>query len=219
MSKFDDYYQMIMEALGVRVRADSEKGLYDAATEAASQKAFVDICASNGYVAKKSTPYQDMVEHIDYVVWDQNKKPVWADRPENRAFSPETVNTVEVKNEKEAKNGDFIAEIRNVEGNEGWLYGKAHYIATFDSNVNGFRMLNREKFKARLENQVGYHIADRYQGLTHIPLSNATNKPVDLVRNKDLSKAKSFYLRGQDMVLQVPYAWVALSTEFILKSP
>ena len=158
--------------------------------------------------------------HIDYVVTNRNGEPAWKDRPENKAVPPDIVNLVEVKNEKEGTSGgEFIAEIRNVAGKEGWMYGKAHYLATFDPNVRGFRMLNREKFKDRLEKEVDFFVADQYQGLTHIPLNRVTKKPVEIVRNKTLSKAKMFYMRGQDIVLYVPYTWVVLSTEFILTNP
>jgi len=76
---------------------------------------FVDACRSIGYQTRKSTREEDMYDHIDY----------WVKR---RGLKGEVIeSSVDVKgcNHPEC----IWIEFKNVAGDNGWLYGRANYIA------------------------------------------------------------------------------------------
>jgi len=83
---------------------------------------FVQICKSKGYKLKKANKKQDMYEHWDYQI--------------TRNIPLTGSCLVDVKAAKKINRSDdkpsydwTWVEIRNVRGNDGWLKGKADYMA------------------------------------------------------------------------------------------
>ena len=84
----------------------------------AAEKTFCEIAESKGFITKEATKKENMLDHIDFFLEGKDK----------------TV-TVDVKARKRTSrkdkkfNDDWIwIEIKNVQGKNGWLYGKADFI-------------------------------------------------------------------------------------------
>jgi hypothetical protein len=85
----------------------------------AAHQLFTDVAIARGWSVKDSTPYQDMKHHIDVIATKDN-----------------LVCTFDIKARKKIARADESAqdewlyvEFQNVRGNDGWLYGKANFIA------------------------------------------------------------------------------------------
>lgn len=111
-----------------------------------AEQSFVDCFTSNGHTCVKSTRYQDMREHWDFLVDGQYK--------------------IEVKARKKARRHDsspndewIYVEFRNVIGKEGWLYGKADYFAF--ERPDGFLIVPRTVLVECAEDLIDNEWADR----------------------------------------------------------
>ena len=91
----------------------------------ASEDRFVNACEGIGYDVRKSSKEEDMYQHIDYWIKRKHK---WfgVDVKGNR--HPETI----------------WLEFQNVRGREGWLCGKAYYIAFDIVEIGGFAIVPRQ---------------------------------------------------------------------------
>lgn len=84
----------------------------------------------DGWIVEKTGSHEDINDHVDFVIR----------RPEVDGYSC----TVDVKAkgaEHKYSAGHVWLELRNVQGNYGWVYGKADFIA-FERD-NGFLMVGR----------------------------------------------------------------------------
>jgi hypothetical protein len=92
---------------------------------AAAHESFKQLAISRGWSVKDSTPHQDMKHHIDVIATMDN-----------------LVCTFDIKARKKIARADESAqddwlyvEFLNVRGDDGWLYGKANFIAFEQSDA------------------------------------------------------------------------------------
>jgi hypothetical protein len=139
------------------------------------ESAFLKFANELGWKCRKSTQSQDMREHIDYFV-DIGGAEM----------------SVDVKGlKRSAISGKVLIEILNVNGDHGWLFGRAEVLA-FQSE-SGFILIEREKLCAYICRKMGdvsrgldsslrsfskmcsapfwYRRADRMDAITHISLA------------------------------------------------
>jgi len=85
---------------------------------------FVDACQKRGLTWKQATQEENMYQHIDFYV-----------------SNGELEFSVDVKGAKE----QVVLEYKNVRGNDGWIYGKAQYIAFLSPSKDHFLLVPRKK--------------------------------------------------------------------------
>jgi len=209
MFNFDKLFNMLMEAhVGVRSsnpKRDLEIGL-------GAEEDFVQICEQHGFICEKSSKKEDMEDHFDYRVWKRNKDRAWIDRPEN-VRNKKQCNYVEVKDKKllEGTNDQILVELTNVSGKDGWLYGKANYIAYRKLDGIGFRMIPRYFLMKEVEKLCNI---TRVKPDTFI--YNDTKQPVKITTKKYDSTIKGddgrcvLYNRddGMGLVIYVPDSFI-----------
>jgi hypothetical protein len=95
------------------------------------EKYFEKICEKNNIKTVEATKYQNIYEHIDYFMTIEDK-----------------IYSVDVKDERKKHRYDsdtaekvIWLEIKNVNGNVGWLYGKADLIAF--KHIDDFILVKR----------------------------------------------------------------------------
>lgn len=98
-----------------------------------SEDKFVAACIQRGYETKKSSKEQDIHLHIDYYVTRGSRSTV----------------SVDVKGGNHPK--VIWVEFKNVRGNDGWMYGKADWIAFELPEVCGFVMVLRKELASLAE--------------------------------------------------------------------
>jgi hypothetical protein len=96
---------------------------------------FVIACEALGYSCLKSSTQEDIELHIDY----------WVTRPQGNT-------SVDVKGQKQ--NEEIWVELKNVRGNDGWLYGHAGYIAFEMASLNGFVVVSRNELVLFAESMI-----------------------------------------------------------------
>lgn len=109
-----------------------------------AEKLFNDLAIKNGFKVIKSSRDEDMFDHIDFHV-------------ERGIFKA----SIEVKSEKKISRKDYDVqssylwlELRNVNGDSGWVYGKADYIA-FQTG-EGFLLVKTELLRSYIEDNVNF---------------------------------------------------------------
>jgi hypothetical protein len=95
---------------------------------------FVEACEAIGYSCEKSDRNTDIYDHIDYFV-----------------TRLQGTTSVDVKGGNHPNT--IWVEFKNVHGNDGWLYGKAEYIAFDMPELGGFVMVRTSEL-ARLSEQI-----------------------------------------------------------------
>ena len=89
-----------------------------------SEARFKSMCQLKGWQCYKSTPEEDMFKHIDfYVLSDEGE---WS---------------VDVKHSSDVE--CIWVELKNVRGNEGWLYGEATHICFDTPLINKLCIVER----------------------------------------------------------------------------
>ena len=109
------------------------------------EAAFEAILKANNFNYKKTTGDRDMRDHVDFDLFESGK----------------TIG-VDVKGAKAcADEGRMILEVLNVQGREGWVFGKAALIAFL---IRGeFWLVQRKKLAAWVNNSLGLRdICGRY---------------------------------------------------------
>lgn len=104
-----------------------------------AESKFIQVMKNEGNEVNKSTKHQDMFEHWDYLINKQHR--------------------VEVKARKKRKRHDskpddeiIYVEFSNVNGDDGWIYGKADYVAF--ERPEGFLIVPRKKLADLAEEMV-----------------------------------------------------------------
>ena len=101
--------------------------------EVESETALAIWARSKGLTIRPASKRQDMVEHIDFFLGANGVEIA-----------------VDVKGWKAGQNaGLFLIELKNVQGNNGWLYGRADYIL-FQEGEN-FLVVDRQKLADKLD--------------------------------------------------------------------
>ena len=95
---------------------------------------FVEACEAIGYSCEKSDRNTDIYDHIDYFVTRLNDE-----------------TSVDVKGGNHPNT--IWVEFKNVNGDAGWLYGKAQYIAFDMPELGGFVMVRTSEL-ARLSEKI-----------------------------------------------------------------
>jgi hypothetical protein len=91
------------------------------------EQMFVSACQKVGYVCEKTDDNTDMYLHIDYIVYRNNN----------------TKTSVDVKG---GNHPNVIwVEFKNVNGNDGWMFGSAEIIAFDMPELFGFCIVNRKE--------------------------------------------------------------------------
>lgn len=115
---------------------------------------FVKVSKQNGLYTEKSSKSADMFAHYDYFLLPNSSTPLFLGIK------------VEVKSAKRMKRSDnnvnydiLYVEFRNVNGELGWLYGEADYVAFEQSN--GFLMIKRKNLVDIAENRVKMTFTNR----------------------------------------------------------
>jgi hypothetical protein len=98
-------------------------------------KRFVEACEAIGYACTKSDRNTDIYDHIDYFVTRQNDE-----------------TSVDVKGGNHPNT--IWVEFKNVNGDHGWLYGKAEFIAFDMPELGGFVMVRTSELARLAENIV-----------------------------------------------------------------
>lgn len=136
-----------------------------------AEHSFINCMRSHGHKLNKSTREQDMHEHWDYLVDDAHK--------------------VEVKGRKRAKRSDdkpndtiIYIEFANVNGDPGWIYGKADYIAF--ERPDGFLMVPRCELAKLAEILIGDKWAKRPTLYQRYRRNDRPDECVGVIRVTDL---------------------------------
>jgi hypothetical protein len=108
-----------------------------------SEDKFVAACIQRGYETKKSSRDEDIHLHIDYYVTRGSRSTV----------------SVDVKGGNHPK--VIWVEFKNVRGNDGWMYGKADWIAFELPEVCGFVMVLRKELASLAESIVDPVFVDK----------------------------------------------------------
>lgn len=161
-----------------------------------AEKKFVRICYSKGYSVKKATGFQDANEHWDYELTN-NKT--------DKKF------LVDVKAPKKISRSDYNSssdktwvEFKNVNGEPGWVKGKADFIA-FDQDDH-FLLVKRSVLykwaKSKIEkNSLGKYVFANNSKDALYRLYRRQGRPAEITSlisindlKKDLSLGKSYSL-------------------------
>ena len=122
--------------------SNDTRGAFEKGQEA--EDLFAKTAKDLGWDVAKVPDDTDMVDHIDFVI-------TWGD-PMNPAY-PSASYGVDVKAKNTAEKGEETwIEIRNVNGDGGWLYGKADMIAF--AQDDRFMLVERDKLQAFIEEKV-----------------------------------------------------------------
>jgi len=96
-----------------------------AAQGASAEELFNELSVKRNYKVKKATKNQNIYDHIDFYLTGKNKE----------TKKDQTI-TVDIKARKKTSrqdskfNDEWVwVEIKNVQGRDGWLYGKSDFIA------------------------------------------------------------------------------------------
>ena len=134
-----------------------------------AEKRFVASCEKVGYKCEKSDEGVDIYEHIDF----------WVDRIENKT-------SVDVKGGNHPK--VIWVEFNNVNGENGWIYGSAEYIAFDMPELEGFVMVTRTELLRH---------CDKVVEKVFVSKEEATRKLYQRKGRKDvISRLELFDLQG-----------------------
>lgn len=96
---------------------------------------FVKIAQANGLEITESSRHDNMRNHIDYRVWKPND--------EDKKWSVDVKSRKKTNRKDKNVQDDWVwIEFQNVNGNKGWLYGKADIIAF--ERADDFILINRK---------------------------------------------------------------------------
>ena len=155
--------------------SNDERGAFEKGQEA--EELFMKTAKDLGWDVNVVPEYTDMVEHIDCVM-------TWGD-PMNPSF-PAASYGVDVKARNTAEKGEETwVEIRNVNGEAGWLYGKADMIA-FDQG-DRFLLVERDKLRIFVEENVEReYVTLAHQALMKVYTRKDRKDMITLIKTNDL---------------------------------
>jgi hypothetical protein len=135
---------------------------------------FVLACNSIGYTCEKTDKNTDIYEHIDF----------WIKKPDG------TKTSVDVKG---CNHPNVIwVEFKNVQGNDGWLYGKADYIAFDMPKVNGFVVVHRVGLLKECEKIVEKKFVSKSEATRKLYQRDGRKDVITRLELKDLENLSSY---------------------------
>lgn len=146
---------------------------------------FVMECTKNtfGGTCERATRDEDMFDHVDF----------WWDSPKKGRIGID-VKGIKKKKRSDKEGDDSInwIEIKNVNGNPGWIYGKATYIA-FRTN-NGILFVKNSKLIEYIEEKVDFKVlVYRNPKAFYIPYQRFGRKDVVvMIPTSDLAELADF---------------------------
>jgi len=143
-----------------------------------SARRFVEACQSIGYETRKSTREEDIYDHIDYWVKRRNYKndPIESGVDVKGGNHPECV----------------WVEFKNVNGDKGWMYGEAEFIAFDIPEVGGFVVVLRKDLAAYAELVVERTFVDKKNAYRKFYQRAGRQDVISLLYLEDLKQLKSY---------------------------
>jgi hypothetical protein len=136
---------------------------------------FVSACTKLGYACTKTNASIDIFDHIDFYI----------DRPSGRT-------SVDVKGNNTIDS--IWVEFKNVRGKDGWLYGKAQYIAFDMPELNGFVMVGRNELKDRCEEIIEKVFVGKNEAIRKLYTRYGREDVIAQIQLNDISDLKSYRL-------------------------
>jgi len=136
---------------------------------------FVSACTKLGYACTKTNASTDMFDHIDFYI----------DRPSGRT-------SVDVKGKNTIDS--IWVEFKNVKGKDGWLYGKAQYIAFDMPELNGFVMVGRNELKDRCEQIIEKVFVSKSEAIRKLYTRDGRMDVIAQIELNDIKDLKSYRL-------------------------
>lgn len=141
-----------------------------------TQNNFVKACESVGYVCSKSTELVDIKEHIDYYITRKNN----------------TKTSVDVKGGNHPK--VIWVEFNNVNGEKGWLYGKAELIAFDMPELSGFVIVETKELQEVCDIIVEKVFVTKQEATRKLYQRNGRRDVISRLELTDIMKLKSYKL-------------------------
>lgn len=134
---------------------------------------FIAACEAIGYQCAKSNDYNDIYNHIDYYIKRQTD-----------------IVSVDVK----GNNHPLViwVEFQNVNGDKGWLHGKADYIAFDSPQLRAFIMVSRQELLDICLKIVHPVFVDRSQALRKYYRRTGRNDILSMIEFTDICDMQSF---------------------------
>ena len=140
-----------------------------------TENLFISACTKLGYSCIKSDIKTDIYQHIDFFI----------DRPNGRV-------SVDVKGKNTIDS--IWVEFKNVKGNQGWLYGKANYIAFDMPELNGFVMVGRNELKDRCEQIIEKVFVSKNEAIRKLYTRMDRMDVIAQIQLNDIKDLKSYRL-------------------------
>lgn len=143
---------------------------------------FEDYASKKGYIVEKASTKQNKYDHIDFFLEGKTGK-VSVDLKARKRVS---------RNDKKFNDDWIWIEIKNVQGREGWLYGKADFIV-FETQ-DSFILVPRKKLIELANEKVRFDlfIVDRaYQAKYRIYQRPKRRDQITQVEKKEILKLKN----------------------------
>jgi len=143
-----------------------------------SVRRFLDACNAIGYETRKASKEEDIYDHIDY----------WVKR---RNYKNEKIESgVDIKgcNHPEC----IWIEFKNVNGNKGWMYGKADFIAFDIPEIGGFAVVLRSQLAEYAELVVEETFVSKEEATRKLYQRAGRQDVISRLHLEDLQKIKSY---------------------------
>lgn len=148
----------------------------------AAEKTFTEIARSKGLIIQEATKEENMLEHIDYYLKGKDK-----------TVSVDVKSRKRTSRKNKSFNDEWIwIEIKNVQGRNGWLYGKADFIA-FETE-NEFLLCPRKSIINIVNSFVRFDLSmvDRaYQAKYRIYQRHKRRDQITQINIKEILKIKN----------------------------
>ena len=143
-----------------------------------SVRRFIDACRAIGYETRKSSREEDIFDHIDYWVKRRNYK------------NEQIESGVDVKggNSPEC----VWIEFKNVNGDNGWMYGEAEFIAFEMPEENGFVVVRRQELADYAELVVEETFVPKAEAYRKLYQRAGRQDVISLLYLDDLKELKSY---------------------------
>jgi len=149
-------------------------------TAVTSDIIFQEIATNNSIIHTKSSIDTDMRDHIDYYCEYDNKK-FTIDIKSAKKFLSDDYNYAKLLD-------DWIwIELKNVNGYNGWLFGKANYIVLVFLTELWF--INRQELTKFIRNKVNMkYVMDKSEAMYNLYKRQYRNDLLTLIQLKDVKK-------------------------------